>query len=63
MSATKGRVWRLRYYVACCLIAGGLRLMPRCRYRAELSASLWTVGLRVMADDAQRGHVTERWLS
>lgn len=44
-----GWLWRPRYWVARKLIYAGMRIMPECRYRRELNASLWTLGLRVQA--------------
>ena len=50
------RCWRLRYQIARALIHAGLRVMPPSRYRRELNAALWTLGLRVQATVAAHQH-------
>jgi hypothetical protein len=41
--------WRLRYWLACKLLSTGMVIMPPCRYKTELNAALWVIGLRVQA--------------
>lgn len=41
--------WRLRYWLARMLINAGRAVMPDCRYKRELNAALWTLGLKVQA--------------
>ncbi len=47
-----GPLWRPRYFLASMLISTGMRIMPRCRYRRELSEALWGLSFRVQAHSA-----------
>jgi hypothetical protein len=46
--------WRPRYWLACKLIYAWMRVMPASRYRSELNAALWTLGIKVQAHYAAR---------
>ena len=41
--------WRPRYWLGTKLLMLGMRVLPASRYRSDLNAALWTVGLKVQA--------------
>lgn len=43
------RAWTIRHHIARWMIHTALRIMPSGRYRSELNAALWTLGMQVQA--------------
>lgn len=46
---TLGLLWHARYWLFRALHSAALRSLPPGRYKSELNAALWTLGLRVQA--------------